>query len=377
MEQGFLFKDVFNRQLIEGMAGRIKEVWPVFNKEDFVTNASGPLAELELKQRAAHISECLKKNLPARYPEAIKIILNSFDAELQVAELKGFEGFYYMPFSIFVATQGLDHFDLSMNALYEITKRFTSEDAIRSFLVKFPERTLAVLHQWAHDENVHVRRLVSEGTRPRLPWAQRLPAFQDDPGPVLELLELLKQDPELYVRRSVANNLNDIAKDNPDLVIKTLEKWSQVKNPGIQWIIRHASRTLVKQGDPRVLSLLGYNTRLKIEIENFKIEPRQIEFGGKIFISFEVISSEKKAQKIILDYIIHHVKANGKTTPKVFKLSQKVISAGQKVSITKNHSFQAITTRVYYPGEHRVEIQVNGNILASGSFILLEKQTGH
>lgn len=373
MEDGFLFKEVFNRQMIIRMAGKIKQVWPEFSDSDFIENASAGLDDLELKQRAQHIAEILKLNLPEKYPDALKIILSSFEAETQGDELKGLETFYYMPFTIFTARYGLDHFDLSMQVLYEITKRFTSEEAIRPFLIQYPAQTLAILHQWTRDASVHVRRLVSEGTRPRLPWTQRLPAFQENPQPVLELLELLKDDKELYVRRSVANNLNDIAKDNPDVVIETLERWAASKNPGTQWIIRHASRTLVKQGDARVLHLLGYETQLNLEIQNFIITPQQVAFGGKIHFSFDVINKEKRTHKLMLDYIMHHVKANGTTSPKVFKLSQKDIAAGQKLSLSKNHSFHAITTRVYYPGEHHIEIQVNGNILASGSFILLEK----
>jgi 3-methyladenine DNA glycosylase AlkC len=273
-----------------------------------------------------------------------------------------------------VAKYGLEHYDLSMQALYQMTKRFTAEGAIRPFLQKYPEQTLEILSEWAEDENCHVRRLVSEGTRPRLPWAMQLKQFIEDPRPVLELLEKLKSDPELMVRRSVANNLNDIAKDNPDLVVKILRQWKKIKDEGTQWLIRHAARTLVKKGNKDVLAILGYSPKVDISISKIKLDNSTVKMGEALNFSFEVKSTAKQAQNLVIDYVIHHVKANGKLTPKVFKLINKNLESGQALKISKTHPFRFITTRKYYPGKHALEIQVNGSSYGKVSFELELKE---
>jgi 3-methyladenine DNA glycosylase AlkC len=229
---------------------------------------------------------------------------------------------------------------------------------------------MAQLEEWSRHENCHVRRLASEGTRPRLPWTMRLPQFIDDPRPVLKILNNLKADPVLLVRRSVANNLNDIAKDNPDLVVETLREWQQIENEGTQWIIGHASRTLVKQGNKAALALLGYSPNPAIRVKNLKIENHKINLGDALNFSFEVQSTGDDSQNLMIDYIIHHMKANGKLSPKVFKLAKKRLKAGETLHISKNHSIKPITTRKYYPGQHRLEIQINGQVWADAAFEL-------
>jgi 3-methyladenine DNA glycosylase AlkC len=286
--------------------------------------------------------------------------LKALPPEIRNCELTGYDGFIVLPQNEFVAKYGLDHYDLSMRALYEMTKRFTAEGAIRPFILKYPQQTLAILSEWAEDENCHVRRLVSEGTRPRLPWTMQLKPFIEDPRPVLELLEKLKTDPVLMVRRSVANNLNDIAKDNPDLVVKILRGWSRIEDEGTQWLIRHAARTLVKQGNKDVLGVLGYSQNVDISVSRIKLDKPIVRMGEALNFSFEVESKADQAQTLVIDYVIHHVKANGKLTPKVFKLTQKSLEPGQVINISKNHPFRFITTRRYYAGKHTLEIQVNG-----------------
>jgi 3-methyladenine DNA glycosylase AlkC len=247
-----------------------------------------------------------------------------------------------------------------MQALYQMTKRFSAEGAIRAFLLKHPERTLAILSDWAEDENPHVRRLVSEGTRPRLPWTMQLKPFIEDPRPVLKLLEKLKTDPVLMVRRSVANNLNDIAKDNPALVVKTLRRWMKIKDEGTQWLIRHAARTLIKQGNRDVLAALGFDSKVEIGVSKIQLDKSAVRMGEDITFSFEIISKSKRTQNLVIDYVIHHVKANGRLTPKVFKLTKKRLAAGESVSLSKRHSFRPISTRKYHAGEHQITIQING-----------------
>src|SRR5918997_3406822 len=218
-------KDSFGPDVPVRIAGAIAAVWPAFPVEAFLADALDGYEELELTPRARHIADALGRHLPQDYERAIEILVASLGPKLDSPELTGMDAFVYLPHVFFVAERGADHFEASMRAQYELTQRFSAEYSIRVFLERYPDATLGRLREWALDPSPHVRRLVSEGTRPRLPWAPRLRAFQDDPRPVLELLELLKDDPELYVRRSVANNLNDIGKDHPELLFETCKRW--------------------------------------------------------------------------------------------------------------------------------------------------------
>jgi 3-methyladenine DNA glycosylase AlkC len=318
------------------------------------------LKSLSFSGRAALIRESLGEYLPKDYPRALEIILKALPSEIAGDELEGYDGFIVMPQNDFVAKYGLDHYDLSMRALYQMTKRFSAEGAIRTFILKYPERTLAILADWAEDTNPHVRRLVSEGTRPRLPWTMQLKPFIQDPRPVLAVLEKLKTDPSLMVRRSVANNLNDIAKDNPDLVVNTLKHWSKIRDEGTQWLIRHAARTLVKQGNKEALEVLGFESKVEIAVSKIQLDQSVVKMGDELSFLFAVKSKSTHAQNLVIDYIIHHVKANGRLTPKVFKLAKKKLEAGKTLHISKKHSFRRISTRKYYAGTHCLEIQVNG-----------------
>ncbi|RXQ92927.1 DNA alkylation repair protein [Ancylomarina salipaludis] len=362
MEEGFLFKDVFNPQLVANMGQNLKAVWPSFDEVSFQNQIVPNLVDLSLSERSHLICEALYTHLPSEYKKAIDILLSSFNQTVEKLETTGFDGFYYMPIARYVSIYGLDEgdFETSMKALVEITKRFTSEDAIRSFIRKYPKQSFEYFYKWSADENVHVRRLVSEGTRPRLPWSSVLREFIVDPSPVLELLEELKEDPDLYVRRSVANNLNDIAKDHPQLVVKRLKNWQSINNKGTQWIITHASRTLLKQGLPEVLDLLGYPADVKISVENFMLNKAECKMGEEIEFVFQIVSKAKEEQNLMIDFVIHYMKANGKTAPKVFKLSKKKMPAKGTLILKKKLSFKAITTRKYYEGLHEIEIQVNG-----------------
>jgi 3-methyladenine DNA glycosylase AlkC len=221
MDQNFQVRDVFNENGVDQLAANLAKVWANFDADGFRQSINPQLKSLAFSERAALIRDTLYEYLPKDFPGALDIILRALPPELPNCEFTGFEGFMVLPQNEFVAKYGLEHYDLSMQALYEMTKRFSAEGAIRAFILKYPEKTLAILSQWAEDENCHVRRLVSEGTRPRLPWAIQLKPFIENPRPVLDLLEKLKTDPVLMVRLSVANNLNDIAKDNPDQVVKT------------------------------------------------------------------------------------------------------------------------------------------------------------
>jgi len=367
-EQNFQVRDVFNARVVNQLASALADVWSGFDAKGFRESVSLQLPSLSFSGRAALIRDSLGEFLPRDYPRALKILLKALPPEIAGDELEGYDGFIVMPQCDYVAKYGLEHFDISMQALYEMTKRFSAEGAIRTFILKYPEPTMSMLGEWAEDVNPHVRRLASEGTRPRLPWTMQLKPFIQDPRPVLAILEKLKTDPNLMVRRSVANNLNDIAKDNPDLVVKTLKRWSKIKDEGTQWLIRHAARTLVKQGNHEALAVLGFEANAEVAVSNLRISPVHVKMGGEMTFSFEIKSKAKQTQNLVIDYVIHHVKANGKRTPKVFKLTIKELGAGKTAQISKRHSFHPISTRVYYAGKHRLEIQVNGVVLESMGF---------
>jgi len=362
MEEGFQLREVINKDTVQKIAGDILQIYSEFKAEPFAAEICSRLEVLSFNDRAILIAETLHKYLPKDYPEAMNILLQSFGPELEADELSGFEIFYYMPHCFFVSKYGTDpeYFDISLKALYEITKRFSSESPIRPFLENYTDKTLKVLNTWVTDTNCHVRRLVSEGTRSRLPLSSRLKKFQKDPSAVLKLLEQLKTDPVRFVQRSVANNLNDISKDNADIVVKTLKEWKKIDNPGTQWIIKHALRTLIKQGHPAALELLGFPSKPKIEISNFTLKDRAILMGEKLDFSFKIVSKSTDTQPLMVDYIIHFMKSNGRTAAKVFKLTQKKLGSSEQISITKAHSFKPISTRTYYAGRHGIELQING-----------------
>jgi 3-methyladenine DNA glycosylase AlkC len=376
MNEGFQLRDVFNPTVVNKLAQDIRKTWPDFDAAGFAGDINAQLERLNFGERNALIRDKLWEYLPKDFPTAAQILIASLGPELVETELTGFDGFVIMSQCDFIAKYGLDYYDISMKALYEMTKRFTAEGAIRPFIENYPEKTLQILEEWSHDENPHARRLVSEGTRPRLPLAPRLPQFIKDPRPVLKLLDNLKADPVLMVRRSVANNLNDIAKDNPDLVVATLRDWQKSQDEGTRWLIGHASRTLVKQGHREALALLGYPPKPAIIVQRLKLANPTITLGEALNFSFEVQSAADQPQNLMIDYVIYHLKANGKLAPKVFKLTKKKLNPGETLLLSKKHPFKPINTRVYYPGEHRVGIQINGEVLVEQGFELRTKKVG-
>lgn len=364
-------KDGINREFVSELSTRINGSYREFKSEDFINCVVPKLDGLELFQRIDLIVEELNKYLPKDYPEALNILVNSLGPELPTDcdSWSGEYGFITIVFTGYVSKYGLDYFEISMNALYEMTKRLTSEGAVRHFIIKYPNKSLEVFRKWARDDNMHVRRLVSEGLRPRLPWAIRLQNFIKAPEPIIEFLDILKDDSSLYVRRSVANNLNDISKDHPDLVIETLKRWSSNRSKEMNWLIKHALRTLIKKGNKDALEILGFEKNPQIETFDFKYKKEMI-LEDSLDISFILNSLGSKDQNIIIDYIILHKKANGSLSPKVFKLKTLTIKPGESVLIKKNHIIREVTTRKYYSGEHQVVIQINGSEFLRGKFNL-------
>jgi 3-methyladenine DNA glycosylase AlkC len=364
-------KNFFGPEIPKRIGNMVGAVWPGFRSRAFVNASLIDYEALSLTQRAGQIARVLRNHLPAAYPQAIEILLASLAEKRAWADReRGMGSFLYLPHVIFVAEYGLEHFEESMRAQHELTQRFTAEFSIRAFIERHPERTLECLRLWARDPSVDVRRLVSEGTRPRLPWARRLREFQKDPRPVLALLELLKDDPELYVRRSVANNLNDISKDHPTLVIDTVRRWQVDATPQRQWIIKHALRSAIKRAERDALAVLGFDGNASVSVRKRSVEPRRVRVGKSVQIAFDLANAGSRAQQVLADLRVHFVKANGAARAKVFKLKALQLEPRAAVSLRKKLSLADLTTRKHYPGVHRVEVVVNGRARAIGKFEL-------
>jgi 3-methyladenine DNA glycosylase AlkC len=367
MSEKTAFKNLINKDVVKTIALDISKIYPTFNSKEFIKTSS-KLDTLELKARVQHISSTLKTYLPNEYQAAIKIICD-------VIKMDHLSGFALWPFSEYISQYGLDDFETSMQAMYLLTQKFTSEFAVRPFLIKNPEIVLHYFNKWANDKNHHVRRWVSEGSRPLLPWGMKLQNFVADPTPTIKLLDKLKYDDELYVRKSVANHLNDISKHHPKKVIETISTWEKscpahqiVK---IHWIKKQALRTLIKKGDQHALKLMGIKGEANVNIGQLILNKKNIQIGEHLEFSFELSSKSNKPQKLVIDYLIHFVKSNQKLKAKVFKLKTITIESNSKIKIQKKHSMRLITTMDYYPGEHSISIQINGKVLINKSWKLL------
>jgi 3-methyladenine DNA glycosylase AlkC len=363
-------KTFFSPSLVRRLAAAIARAEPTFQSRAFIRQASSELDGLELLDRGRHIARALGAHLPAAYPDALSVLLRSLGPEHATDELvgAGMAPFFYLPHTIFVTERGLDHFDLSMRAQYELTKRFSAESSIRPFLARDPERTLGFLRRWTRDPNAHVRRLVSEGTRLRLPWASRVAWLDANPGRVLGLLEQLKDDPATLVRRSVANNLNDLGKVHPDLLIRTCAAWLDGATPERRALVGHALRSALRRGDARALRLLGHGAKPSVSVRAVRFEPRRVAIGGTVLVSFALESRSKDPQDLLVNLAVHFVKARGRTAPKVFRVKRLRLAPRGHAQLTKRISLAVHTTRVPRPGVHAVDVVVNGVAKRAGSF---------
>jgi len=365
-------KNRFGEDIPQKIAAMMLKVYPAFKSTVFVRDCLAGYEPLSLTQRGWNIAHAMGHHLPDDYEAAAAILIASLGPKLDRAEGHGMAPFIYLPHVFFVAEYGLDHFEASMSAQYELTQRFTAEYSIRPFLQIYPQAALARLDEWTRDRSLHVRRLVSEGTRPRLPWAPRLRRFMQDPGPVLALLELLKDDPELYVRRSVANNLNDIGKDHPALLAHTAQRWMKNATAERRWLIRHALRSALKRGEPGALAVLGFKADAKVSIGGVNIEPKCAAIGGSVAMEFEIANNTQRKQRVLIDLKIHFIKANGKAGPKVFKLKAVELASQEAIRLRKKISLRDLTTRRHYPGLHRVDVLVNGSASRIGAFEVVD-----
>lgn len=352
------------------LAQRFTAVYADFPAEQFLSKCLQEHDGLGLMARGQRMATVMAECLPQDFELAADIVQASLAEPLSTDRSFAMAGFVYLPHGFFVANQGMQHHARSMVLLHAITQRFTSEFAIRRFLLEAPAPTLAVLQHWCQDSSEHVRRLVSEGTRPRLPWAARLPAFQADPAPVLTLLALLKDDVSAYVRRSVANNLNDISKDHPQRVLAIAKAWLVDADDNRRALVRHALRSLIKAGDAEALALMGFVPTSAIKLGPVSFVPAAPRRGEYLQISCKIINESIHAQSLCVDLRIHYLRQHGRYGIKVFKWKTLSLAAGESSVLSYRLSLAEMTTRRHYQGRHVVSVLVNGAVFELGEFEL-------
>jgi 3-methyladenine DNA glycosylase AlkC len=347
-------KEMFGRMFYMQLADAIKQVYRPFPSDKFMTGVLEPLATLSLNERMRNTSVVMKQYLPADYKASVGILKDV------VPMLP--RGYTSLTFPDFVSQYGTHDFKTSIEALRYFTRFGSSEFAIRTFLKLDFDRTIRVMYGWSEDENEHVRRLSSEGSRPRLPWSFKLDAVIHNPKVTQPILENLKMDDSLYVRKSVANHLNDISKDSPDYVLRLIKGWDK-SHPHTTWIVKRGCRSLFKQGDKKSLQAFNYTKDVQVAVKKFALSPAEVAIGDSIRFGFDLVSNKKAAQRLMVDYRIHYAKKSGALLPKVFKLKDVVLQPGETISILKKQSFQDFTTRKHFPGQHKLEILVNGEVV--------------
>ena len=374
-EVSFSLKDeLFNPAKVQLIAKEIAVVYPTFATQKFVNHVTKKFPELELMERLFWIRDCLREFLPAEYQAAGTIFLKSLPPPCDpTLSDNDFGDFIYGPYGAFVAEYGCTKKDLefSLRALRAMTTRFSVEFPIRTFINTFPKETMAELYMWTTDGHYHVRRLASEGSRPKLPWAKKIIIDYTDPLP---MLDALYADTTRFVTRSVANHMNDISKSDPDLVVKTLKRWQKEEKQTtteMDFIIHHSLRTLEKQGHQAALKLLGYDSQDTV-ITNFVVHTPIVSVGEALEFSFDVVSTSTKSQRILVDYHLYFNKASGAQSPKTFKIAKSTIGSGQTLSFTKRQPLRPMTTRTLYPGTHLIEIQINGCRYSKQTFELVD-----
>ncbi len=368
------FKNVFSAQLVACIADHLQKHVDGFDRGRFEDPVLEELESLELKARAQLIADHVHLALPEEHDERLRILksmlhpVEDYKAD-SPSDHDGIRGWGVLPMSMVVGQHGVGDFDGSLSLLAEMTKRFSAEFAVRYFLLDDQARALNIMDGWATDPSQHVRRLVSEGTRPRLPWAMQLPQLIADPSPMLPILEALRDDEEEYVRRSVANHLNDIAKDHPDLVARLGKEWMKDADKNRERLVRHACRTLIKQGHPVALEAFGFGPP-ELELESLTIDTPIVNFGDSLGFTAGLRSMSDKPQSLVVDYLVHFRKGSGRLVGKVFKWTSFTLVPGQVHMLERSHPIRPITTRRYYAGLQGLSLRINGRDFGYAEFEL-------
>jgi 3-methyladenine DNA glycosylase AlkC len=370
------FKNLIHPALVERMAAHLQRVHRPFDAERFVALSVQGLDTLEMKARAMQLADALVATLPSDFTRAAAILESALAPAWPDDRLgsddpcrDGLEGWALWPVGEFVARRGIRQPERALQALHAITQRFSAEFAIRPFIAAHPERVFPILQRWTGDPSAHVRRLASEGSRPRLPWGLRLQALVADPAPTLPLLRALMDDSSPYVRRSVANHLNDIAKDHPGLVTAWVQTHRVAAPPARVALLRHASRTLIKQGDAAMLQAWGLGQAWQGETL-LELTPQAIRLGDALQLTVRLRATAPTTQDLVIDYAVHHVKADGTRRPKVFKGWRLRLAAGEACTLRKRHPVRPVTTRRYHRGRHALDLRINGQVHALAEFEL-------
>lgn len=365
-------KEVYSPQFFDGFTKVLQKVVPTVEPAEFkrLIFAEGWEAK-ELKERMRHTAQVLHHFLPQEFPTAVWLILQTIERLKQ--EQFPVRHVEFMFFPDYVELFGLEDLETATMAMEQITQFISCEFAVRPFLLKYPQQMMAQMLAWSTHEHHAVRRFSSEGCRPRLPWAMALPFLKKDPEPILPILENLKNDSSEFVRRSVANNLNDISKDNPELVLELLAQWKG-QTPETDWVVKHGCRTLLKQGHTEVLKYFGYEGDAQLALQDFKVLTPEVALGKDLLFSFLLQNISDLPQKVRLEYGVYFQKANKSLARKVFKISEREFAPVEKVTITRKQSFKYISTRKYYPGPHRVSLIVNGQEKDIADFLVVEEE---
>jgi 3-methyladenine DNA glycosylase AlkC len=335
-----------------------------------VERSADAFASQGLAERVVAVKEALLADLPPNYDDAAAIIRRALRDD-------AFTGWMTWPVGEAVAARALDSgrkrdFDDGLRLLAELTGRLTSEFALRSFLDADLDRTLKTVATWTTHRDEHVRRLASEGTRPRLPWARRVPALLERPSATIPILDAMHRDESEYVRRSVANHLNDISRIDPDLAVATARRWLQPGDPTSSRLVKRALRTLVKDANPDALALFGFAAPRDIQVDDLQLSSATVAVGDALGFEAGITNTGAAPFDLAIDYVVNHRKANGSLSPKVFKLTTKRLDPGQRIELARNHSFKRLTTRRYHPGRHSIELQVNGVRYGLAEFDLVD-----
>lgn len=363
-----LLKDLYSRSFYNQLSAPLKTVIPGFDKKSFLNKIFIPAFEgYELKERMAHTAHVLHQFLPKDYTKAAPLLNELIEAIKKEGPVASSIEYLFLPEYIYL--YGLDHYKESVQVMELLTQFITCEFAVRHFIVRYEEKMMPQMLKWSTHKSRHVRRLATEGCRPRLPWAMALPKLKKDPTPILPILENLKQDSCEIVRRSVANNLNDISKDNAKTVIDIAKKWKNI-SPETDTIIKHGLRTLLKASHPEVLKYYRLDAK-SVSIEQFRIKNKKVKIGDYLEFEATILNTGKQQQYIRLEYAIYYLRNNGTLSKKVFKISERDIAGGDKWLVSRRQSFKLITTRAFYRGNQQVSIIVNGTESKKLSFELV------
>ena len=356
------FKDEFSPALVERLGDEIAHAWPAFPREAWRARAGEGLADLRLLERVAHLGRALGELLPPAFPDAARVLHDALASP-------ALDGWMTLPCGWMVAERGIDEPEVALPLLAALTPRFSSEWTVRPFILRHPETAYRHLRQWASDPDHEVRRLVSECTRPRLPWAAQLPTHIADPQLGIVFLDMLFDDPSEFVRRSVANHLNDICKDHREVALDCARRWGAASTHG-EFVVRHGLRTLVKRGDPEALGLLGYAHDNTVTLDAIDCTPPVVAIGDQVTLT--AVLSVAEPTRAAIDYVVHYQGATGLKAGKVFTLTRRDLRPGRPETIVRRHRFRHVSIRTIRPGRHRIEIQVNGRVLGGCDIEVVE-----